>query len=60
MSPSLGKMVAKEAALEGGFRHQHSRLIAHAEEVPPPPPALRPRFAAALLAAAPPGVVSLR
>ena len=33
MSPSLGKMVAKEQALEGGFRHTHARLIAHAEEV---------------------------
>jgi len=33
MSPSLGKMVAREQALEGGFRHTHARLIAHAEEV---------------------------
>ena len=29
----LGPMVAREAALEGGFRHTHSRLIAHAEEI---------------------------
>ena len=29
----LGPMVAREAALEGGFRHQHARLIAHAEEI---------------------------
>lgn len=33
MSPSLGRMIAKEQALEGGFRHTHARLIAHAEEV---------------------------
>ena len=33
MAPSLGKMVAREQALEGGFRHTHARLIAHAEEV---------------------------
>jgi len=33
MSPKLGPMVAREAALEGGFRHQHARLIAHAEEI---------------------------
>lgn len=33
MAPSLGKMIAKEQALEGGFRHTHARLIAHAEEV---------------------------
>ena len=29
----LGRMVAREQALEGGFRHTHARLIAHAEEV---------------------------
>lgn len=33
LSPSLGKMVAKEAQLEGAFRHEHSRLVSHAEEV---------------------------
>lgn len=33
LSPSLGKMVAKEAQLEGSFRHEHSRLVSHAEEV---------------------------
>lgn len=33
LSPSLGRMVAKEAALEGAFRHEHARLVAHAEEV---------------------------
>jgi len=33
ISPKLAPMVAREAALEGGFRHQHSRLIAHAEEI---------------------------
>ena len=33
IAPRLGPMVAREAALEGGFRHTHSRLIAHAEEI---------------------------
>jgi ABC-type uncharacterized transport system fused permease/ATPase subunit len=33
VTPSLGRMVAKEAELEGSFRAAHSRLIAHAEEV---------------------------
>lgn len=33
MAPKLGKMVAKEQQMEGEFRHRHSRLIAHAEEV---------------------------
>ena len=33
ISPRLGPMVAREAALEGGFRHTHARLIAHAEEI---------------------------
>lgn len=33
VTPPLGRMVAKEAALEGGFRAAHSRLIAHAEEI---------------------------
>lgn len=33
LSPSLGRMVAKEAQLEGSFRHEHARLLAHAEEV---------------------------
>ncbi len=33
ISPRLGKMVAKEQELEGEFRHKHSRLLAHAEEV---------------------------
>jgi len=33
MTPPLGRMVAKEAELEGSFRAAHSRLIAHAEEV---------------------------
>ena len=31
--PSLGKMMAREQALEGEFRSHHSRLLAHAEEV---------------------------
>ncbi|KAK3284414.1 hypothetical protein CYMTET_7938 [Cymbomonas tetramitiformis] len=31
--PSLGAMVVKEQALEGSFRHAHSRLVGHAEEV---------------------------
>lgn len=33
LSPRLGRMVAKEAQLEGAFRHEHARLLAHAEEV---------------------------
>ena len=33
IAPRLGPMVAREAALEVGFRHTHSRLIAHAEEI---------------------------
>ena len=33
MAPKLGKMVAREAELEGSFRAAHSRLISHAEEV---------------------------
>ena len=33
IAPRLGPMVAREAALEGGFRHTHARLIAHAEEI---------------------------
>lgn len=33
VTPSLGQMISKEAAAEGGFRHAHARLIAHAEEV---------------------------
>jgi ABC-type uncharacterized transport system fused permease/ATPase subunit len=33
LTPPLGKMVAREAELEGAFRAAHSRLIAHAEEV---------------------------
>jgi hypothetical protein len=33
LTPGLGKMVAREAELEGNFRAAHSRLIAHAEEV---------------------------
>ena len=33
LTPPLGKMVAREAELEGGLRTAHARLIAHAEEV---------------------------
>jgi ABC-type uncharacterized transport system fused permease/ATPase subunit len=33
LTPPLGKMVAREAELEGNLRAAHSRLIAHAEEV---------------------------
>ena len=33
IAPRLGPMIAREAALEGGFRHTHARLIAHAEEI---------------------------
>jgi len=33
VSPKAGRMVAKEAELEGTFRHAHSRLIANSEEV---------------------------
>mmetsp|Transcript_2828 Transcript_2828/g.10294 ORF Transcript_2828/g.10294 Transcript_2828/m.10294 type:complete len:490 (-) Transcript_2828:768-2237(-) len=33
ISPSLGKFVAREQALEGSFRHAHSRLCASAEEI---------------------------
>ena len=33
LTPSLGRMVAREAELEGKFRAAHSRLNAHAEEV---------------------------
>ena len=33
LTPSLGRMVAREAELEGKFRSAHSRLTAHAEEI---------------------------
>jgi ATP-binding cassette subfamily D (ALD) long-chain fatty acid import protein len=33
LTPSLGRMVAREAELEGKFRAAHSRLSAHAEEI---------------------------
>jgi ABC-type uncharacterized transport system fused permease/ATPase subunit len=33
IAPPLGKMIAREAELEGRFRAAHSRLIVHAEEV---------------------------
>ena len=33
ITPKAGHMVAKEAELEGTFRHAHSRLIANSEEV---------------------------
>ena len=33
LTPSLSRMVQREAELEGSFRAAHSRLIAHAEEV---------------------------
>jgi ATP-binding cassette subfamily D (ALD) long-chain fatty acid import protein len=33
LTPPFGKYVADEARLEGDFRFQHSRLIAHSEEV---------------------------
>jgi len=33
ITPPLGRMVAKEAELEGVFRAAHSRLISHAEEI---------------------------
>lgn len=32
-APKAGRLVAREAELEGTFRHAHSRLIAHSEEV---------------------------
>ena len=33
VSPSIATVVADSAALEGKFRHSHSRLIQHAEEI---------------------------
>lgn len=33
ISPSFGRYVAVEQALEGDFRYSHSRVIAHAEEI---------------------------
>lgn len=31
--PRMGPMIAKEAEMEGNFRHAHARLNAHAEEI---------------------------
>lgn len=33
ISPPFGRFAAKEQSLEGEFRHAHSRLIGHAEEI---------------------------
>lgn len=33
ISPPFGRFIAKEQSLEGEFRHAHSRIIAHSEEI---------------------------
>lgn len=33
VSPPIAKLTAQQQAIEGDFRHAHSRLLAHAEEV---------------------------